>query len=566
MTHAESRSADLCLKTVQGGAADAPLRDDLRELSAPLLEAERNHLLRRVDWRFLLPDPHPARAVCFTPGQLARAIEQMAATVVEPAGASDCDLAVAVDPTDGVLDAALAALRPGGLYYTEWYRPSLGGLGGIRRRLENAGFADVTCYWAWPPPSKGPAAFWLPIESAAAVRYFLRGRPTPHAPAARLQTWLQRLLWRAGWRAGHLLPLCVVARKPSRPWSESSRAAAATEADLQALVRERWSEWGLGEAPRKLSWLLLTGGLRSINKPVALVFGDAAPRPSLAVKMSRVPEAAATLARESAVLTTLHTSHTQPLPGVPRIIFHRQTPDGATLAETVIGGTPVSVALRPESYGPIATRATDWLAQLAGRPVPASRATWWNRLVSPVLDRFQQTFGGVANAAFIEETRGRLATLDALPLVCEQRDFSPWNVLLGADGSLAVLDWESAELRGLPGMDLLYFLTYLAFYRDGAMASGEFRQSYAAGLDPLTPTGAVRSECLARYGRLVGVAPSALAALRPFVWLIHADSEYQRFVADHGGTPPTQTLKSSLFVALWEMECAALRQADRVHG
>src|SRR5436190_718658 len=98
----------------------------------------------------------------------------------------------------------------------------------------------------------------------------------------------------------------------------------------------------------------------------------------------------------------------------------------------------------------------------------------------------------------IRETRARLAALGDLPLVCEQRDFSPWNVLIAADGALVVLDWESAETEGLPGMDLIYFLAYLAFFLDGAMESGRFRESYRAALDPATFTGAVQAECLRR--------------------------------------------------------------------
>jgi aminoglycoside phosphotransferase (APT) family kinase protein len=37
----------------------------------------------------------------------------------------------------------------------------------------------------------------------------------------------------------------------------------------------------------------------------------------------------------------------------------------------------------------------------------------------------------------------------------EQRDFGPWNLLVTPAGQIAVLDWESAEVDGLPALDRL---------------------------------------------------------------------------------------------------------------
>src|SRR6266568_8193528 len=79
-------------------------------------EAERNWLLRRADWRFLLPGPRPAKSVCFTNGRLAQAVAMICDQVFKPSQhlGSECDLAVAVNPDQATLAAAWAALRPGG--------------------------------------------------------------------------------------------------------------------------------------------------------------------------------------------------------------------------------------------------------------------------------------------------------------------------------------------------------------------------------------------------------------------------------------------------------------------
>lgn len=103
--------------------------------AAELPESQRNPLLRREDWRFLLPD------------------------------------------------AELLA---------HWRLPRPGGARRARRRFEEAGYGDVRVYWAGPLPHRLPQ-FWLPVESPEAVEYLLATR----RPVAPLR-WLWRLVHKVG--------------------------------------------------------------------------------------------------------------------------------------------------------------------------------------------------------------------------------------------------------------------------------------------------------------------------------------------------------------------------------
>jgi len=512
-------------------------------------EATRNWLLRRADWRFLLPGPRPATSVCFAKGGLAQAVALICDRMFEPGQEpqSECDLAVAVNPNRATLSAAWAALRPGGAFYAEWYSPLAGGPRGVRRRLEAAGFSEIACYWPWPWTPQRPPLFWLPLEAPEALRFFLATRPRATSPWGRARNGVLQATWRLGRRARLLLPICAVARRPKA-------LERAPESNPLDMLPEQWSAWGLGPTPERISWLLLTGGRRPINKVVGLVFGGSDSRPSLVVKRPRLPESVAALAQEAAVLRAVEADRPGGMEGVPRVIFFHDRAGQTSLGETLLTGEPLFRRLRRDNYRELGLKMTAWLADLAGRTPARPRAEWWGRLVEATLADFEQSFGPILDAERLRETRAILATLGDLPLVCEQRDCSPWNVLIAPDGKLVVLDWESAEPRGLPALDLIYFLTYTAFFLDGAMETGRYRESYHAALDPATFTGGVLAECQRRYLTLTGFDPAALRPLRLLAWIIHSHSDYKRLTAEVGGQPGPDTLRGSVFVSLWEEE------------
>jgi hypothetical protein len=252
------------------------------------------------------------------------------------------------------------------------------------------------------------------------------------------------------------------------------------------------------------------------------------------------------------------------IPGVPRLLFDVEAGRVRAIGETVLPGEPLYLKLHRGNYRDLALRATDWLARLAVGQPATPPSDWWDRLVRPVVDTFEATFRPVLDGAALDATRSILDMLGSLPLVIEQRDFSPWNVLVSPSYDLAVLDWESSVPRGLPLLDLVYFLSFLAFEVDHVPESAaRCARAYRATLDPASFTGRVRAECVARYVALTGLERAALGPLRLLTWLVHTQSDYEHFVADHAGSPPADALRGSLFLALWRTELEAL---GRIHG
>jgi len=491
-----------------------------------LPEERLNALLRRVDWRFLLGGAGAPLVANLIGGEDARAIELISAEG-EP-GPGEADLAAIGFPSRRALRLALQAVRPGGAVVSLSRRPRPLGATRAAARMRRVGLRQVGVFWAGPLPHRAPQ-FWLDLESEAATGGLLAQRPPSGAAQA-----LLRPLWRACARAGLLAPLVAIGRAPGG--EERGDEIDAT--------------W-----PAEGGRLLLSGGKRSINKVVGFPFAASGGPPAAIVKFARVAAADAALEREAAVLRAVERDHPD-VPGVPRLLAEGRRAGRHVLAESAVPGEPLLGALSEENFGALAGRVGDWLGALAGN-APGQREEWWPRLVGEPLTEFERNFGGVVAAGAAAELRRRLDLLGDLPSACEHRDCSPWNVVLDREGAPGLHDWESAEPRGLPGLDLAYFLANCAFILDGALDSGRTRESYARLLDSATPHGTVATTTAERYCTATGISTADYARLRLLCWLIHTASDHQHMTMAAAGTPSPEALRQSTFLGLLEVELEA---------
>ncbi|MCL4408928.1 MAG: aminoglycoside phosphotransferase family protein [Gammaproteobacteria bacterium] len=520
------------------------------------IEQERNRRLRRVDWRFLLSNPYPRKSACFTNGFLRQCVAEIS-QAIHPSGSvvadADCDLVVAVNPNAATLRAAWSALEPGGSLYSEWHSPLVGGETGIRKRLQTAQFIDIECYWAWPLPDYHASAFWLPIDAWAVLRYFRVRYQQERTIWRRIKHECLWTLWHAARRTGLLLPVSTIARKPYPLDSEQIQNTLIED------IRLAWRRRQSTHPPARLSWLLLTGGYRSINKVVGLIFADDEELPRMAVKLPRAPESAPALQREALTLRVVRRLKPGGIPGVPRILAFKEHAGLPVLVETALTGTPMWAVLSHENYRILALQVTDWLLELVHPSIYLQRTEWWAYIAEPVLADHERFFGSILKPNMLQETRSILSRLGDLPLTVEQRDLSPWNILVGEAGQLLVLDWESAEIKGLPVLDLCYFLTHLAFMVERVPVHDDIdlvqaRRLYHDILHPNTFTGQVVSECMTKYIEHAGLTHDTIKPLRVLTWLIHAQSEYRSFSSGRMHRPSDHVLRQSLCINLWEEE------------
>lgn len=495
-------------------------------LSAEALPERRlNALLRRADWRFLLAGEKAPLVANFLGGEDARAVELIAAgETADPAGA---DMAATGFPTRSALRAAIDAVRPGGEIVSLWRLPRPFGMARAVASMRHAGLLDVRVFWAGPLPHRAPQ-FWLDLGSPEAIAGLLAGRPASSLPQKAL-----RVLWRACVRLGLLSPLCAIGRAPGA-------AADAPRDEIGA------------HFPASAGRVLLSGGKRSINKVVGLPFAPGAEGSGAVVKFARVRSADAALEREAAALRALERDR-HDLPGVPRLLAEGRRAGRRALAESAVDGKPLIVALSKESFGQLSSLVGEWLVGLCGGPAQP-REEWWPRLVGEPLAEFERNFGEAIAADSIAALRNQLERLGELPQACEHRDCSPWNVVLDRDGAPGLHDWESAEPRGLPGLDLAYFLANAAFVVDGALESGRTRESYVALLDPGTPRGKLATECAAAYCDRAHISSEDFARLRLLAWVVHSRSDFHHLSLEAAGRPDRKALRAATYLGLIEVE------------
>jgi hypothetical protein len=463
----------------------------------------RNRLLREDDWRFAFR------------------------SVADPRGG----LLILERPDGAALRRAGSALPAGGAVLCRWRRPLPGGARRVRRALQGAGFEEIRLHWAWPPPHRASPHFWLPLDTPAAAAHLFRIRPAGNRRQAAL-----RRLWRLAARIGVLTPTSATARKPG--------PRTVGEEEIESQLRGT-----LGDGARNRSWLLLTGGGRSINKVVGLPFEPGQETPGVAVKFARLGDAEAGLEREARVLAEVARTHPT-LGGIPRVLATGRRAGRLAVAETAIHGKPLLGDLTAESFPRLAGAVTEWLLGLADGGRSPGEAEWRARLIEGPLAEFERSFAAAGGGELAGRARALLDDLPDLPAVPEHRDCSPWNVVLGTAEEPALLDWESAEPNGLPGMDLAYFLANAAFVLEGALESGRTRQAYDRLLDPASATGAVFASCASRYCERLSLSAASFARLRLLCWIVHARSDHRHLEMAAGRPPGAAALSSSLYLDL----------------
>jgi len=488
-------------------------------------EALSGHLLlRRVDWRFLTSVIYPRKSICYTKGRLAQAVAAITSDQMmtqKDDSATDCDLAVAANPSSSVLKAAHLALRSGGVCYTEWDAWRMGGAHRIRRQLETAGFNSIRLFWVYPKLETPHV--WVPIESGVGLYKYLAQQAlsgdTSILRFARmaLQKFLHTLV-----RFGLVLQLSAIAYKEVE-----------SPDDFIGVIRKEWSDaYGDGSADR-LSYLFRTPGTHAFNGISYTVFDSNKADPEWILKIPRLPETGGTLEQEYSILCNLNESQKNPALLVPCPLFSLEHLSVRITCQTAFKGILLPKMIRGKPFETLANEITDWLLKLAER----SRTDWPHLSKEQPLDQLRvrlNTFGeSLLEPKELSRALASLATLKELPLVCVHNDFTPWN-LIREHAGLGAFDWVESDWSGYPLLDLVYSLSTLAFLSEDAWETSQTAAVYRRLLDPVTPIGKAFADCLNRYADSLNIPHQRIPALRLATWIFHCSNEYENNRMDFG--------------------------------
>ena len=182
---------------------------------------------RRVDWRFLLPNPNLGWVAYIGPahGSLIESLRlfSLALTIVDPAGvptSARFDGVVVATPSRAVLRQAAGLIKPGGFLYVEARGPlkrNKGAQQGSIRfaadyvaLLNQLGLVGATAYWHWP--NFEACAEIVPLADRAALQLAFARRRS--GTGARIKSALGHVLLQSGLFTRLAPYFSVVAQKP----------------------------------------------------------------------------------------------------------------------------------------------------------------------------------------------------------------------------------------------------------------------------------------------------------------------------------------------------------------
>ena len=525
--------------------------------------ADRGTLLRasrRIDWRFLLPEPALGKVVCTgaCDGDLLESLELLATSVTvlggrndseESAAAGSFDLAVLCAPTRGELERAVSVLRPGGSVYLEARSVVRGGLlsqlaSGYAHTFEQLGLEDTELFWHVPSFSR--AAAIVPLSEPRAVRSFLRRRRGRRH--ARLGARLGRLLAGTPLLTLAAPHVSLVARRHDGTHPRRPCAAMVPGAEVQ-----------------ELSFILLTPRFRTSRHAVSLLTPPGSTEPTLVAKRPRLADDLEGIAREASVIGVVKAS-SGTAGTVPRVVAFEPSAPQPVLVETALAGETITPAMLRGSPSTYVDAIVSWLARLPTAPAE-SDPSWYVRLVERPLELFAEGFPAEAEESrLVDRTLSLVEPIrnTSFPLVVEHGDLSHPNLIRLRDGRVGVLDWELGEERGLPFHDLCFFLAYVAFATRQARETTELVAAFDEafiGLD------AWAAPTLRAYADGLGIQANVLVPLFVCCWARYTSRLVARAEGEPGGeeqnVDTSKWLRGNRYYALWKR---AVEQAEASPG
>jgi Phosphotransferase enzyme family len=242
------------------------------------------------------------------------------------------------------------------------------------------------------------------------------------------------------------------------------------------------------------------------SRHVVVLLLDQAARPHIVGKVVRASGDPSTLDREADVLAAIGAGHSARIPpAFPRLLALKWMGGHRLMLQTAVPGTPVTHRDARRNPERLWRNVEIWMNRLPQEPVSAANHDWLETYILNDVALARRTLvevGGMTPQ--IEQSMGlAIACVEALRaavphLVAEHGDLSHPNLMRSRDG-LAVVDWETGEPVGLPGIDSATFLAFLEFAQ--ARAHGVNAEAIVYQREMLAPAGRGRRRMIEHLDR-----------------------------------------------------------------
>ena len=497
---------------------------------------------RQGNWRFLLPGLPPKQTVCFANSALTPTVKSISESIIDfkHVRADSCDLAVAKDPSQETIELAWSSLKEEGSCYFEYSRPI--DPSAIALGVSRAGFEDVRLYLALPQ-DKSSVQTWIPLDSSSAIAHFLSFGVNSSNGFRRLILkiheqafqWFTPVFINFPWLiypSRHKPIIVAIGRKPKQNISQLP-----LEHNLSLLERIFSYFDRQGICSRQVS-ILMKVEQTSTDQAILSVFIENKTTPQLLVKVALGDWEDMYFDREVELLKTLEQKFTR-IPNIPKVVFEGRYGGYRTQAQTFISGIPLTKIINLRNFDVMADTITDWLILLAKQTkddVLVNRSHSIENILADLAPSISTEDADILLAT----TARSLEDLNLPFQVVQHRDFGPWNIHIDKDNKIGVIDWAEAIINGVPGIDLIYFLTMLSLQVEQNKPF-QLQVVYTRLLNPKTSRN-VFNRCLERYLTELNISKSLIPQLRLLTWVIHTYLE------------PKDKRVASTFFSLWQEE------------
>lgn len=309
--------------------------------------------------------------------------------------------------------------------------------------------------------------------------------------------------------------------------------------------------------PERLTSVMLTPRFRASRHVVFLVLPVGKPYPVLVAKVPRLGERSPSLAREAAAISAVQAMRPGGFDSIPQLVAFEEYRGYPILVETALNGQPLDPPRVRHDLDGACELALDWLTDLPFTPAAAAEPEWFDRQISEPLRAFAEAFPlNVAEERLLIRTQELITPLQraGLPRVVEHGDVSHPNLIVLHAQNLGVVDWELAEMQGVPACDMFFFLTYAAFAQNDARTRRDFLTPFN---EAFFGPNAWAVPYIEQYARRLQFGAEHLTPLFVLCWARYMIRLLLRLYNDRlprGGVEPETAawLRDNRYYALWQ--------------